>query len=104
MAALVLGANGPDIDVFAPAVFNVQSISFHRGITHGILGWIALPLALTALLIGYDRFQQWVGKRPQARLPVRPGWLLALAAIGVLTHPALDWTNTYGIKLLDPFS
>ncbi len=104
MAALVLGANAPDIDVFAPLLLNVQGISFHRGVTHGVGGWIVLPLALTALLIGYDRLQMWLGKRPERRLPVRPGWLFLLSAIGVLTHPLLDWTNTYGIKLLEPVS
>ncbi|WP_298604504.1 metal-dependent hydrolase [uncultured Sphingorhabdus sp.] len=32
------------------------------------------------------------------------GWLLALAYIGTLSHPALDWLNNYGIRLLEPFS
>jgi inner membrane protein len=30
--------------------------------------------------------------------------LLQLSAIGVFSHPALDWLNTYGIRLLMPFS
>ncbi|HVR29100.1 MAG TPA: metal-dependent hydrolase [Thermoanaerobaculia bacterium] len=29
--------------------------------------------------------------------------LLALAYLGALTHPVLDWLNTYGVRLLHPF-
>ena len=38
------------------------------------------------------------------RLPVHKGWLLALAYIGTISHPALDWLNNYGVRLLEPFS
>src|SRR3546814_3011978 len=55
-------------------------------------------------MIGFDRWQAWRGKRPTGRLPVHMGWLLALAYIGCLSHPALDWLNNYGIRLLEPFS
>src|SRR3546814_18729927 len=55
-------------------------------------------------MIGFDRWQAWRGKRPTGRLPVHKGWLLALAYIGCLSHPALDWLNNYGIRLLEPFS
>jgi inner membrane protein len=37
-------------------------------------------------------------------LPVHKGWLLALAYIGCLSHPLFDWFNSYGIRLLEPFS
>ena len=30
--------------------------------------------------------------------------LLVLAYVGVISHPALDWLNVYGIRLLMPFS
>jgi inner membrane protein len=42
-------------------------------------------------------------RRPQAE-PAAGGPLLGLAALAVLSHPALDWLNTYGIRLLSPFS
>jgi inner membrane protein len=35
---------------------------------------------------------------------VRPGSLLLLAYIGTLSHPALDYLNNYGIRLLEPFA
>ena len=39
------------------------------------------------------------GQLPRARA----GPLILLTYIGVLTHPALDWLNTYGVRLLMPF-
>ncbi len=65
---------------------------------------VLLPVALAGILWGYDRWQAKRGKRPEGRLPVHFGWLFALAFIACLTHPALDWMNTYGIRLLEPFS
>jgi inner membrane protein len=65
---------------------------------------VLLPLILAGLLWGWDRWQAKRGKRPEGRLPVHFGWLYALAFIACLTHPALDWLNNYGIRLLEPFS
>ncbi len=36
--------------------------------------------------------------------PMRPGVLLGIAFLGVWSHPLLDWLNTYGIRLMMPFS
>ena len=105
MPALVIGANLPDID--AACFFwldGVQHLAFRRGITHGPIAWVLLPLLLAGALWWFDRWQAGRGTRPEARLPVRFGWLYALAFIAGLTHPALDWLNTYGIRLLEPFS
>ena len=35
--------------------------------------------------------------------PVELAPLLALSYLGALTHPALDWLNTYGVRFLHPF-
>jgi len=35
--------------------------------------------------------------------PVRPGQLLLLAYVAVLSHPFLDWLNNYGMRWLMPF-
>jgi len=105
MPALVIGANIPDID--AACLFwldGVEHLGFRRGITHGPIAWILLPLLLAGALWGWDRWQASRGKRPEERLPVRFGWLYVLAFIACLTHPAMDWLNTYGIRLLEPFS
>ena len=105
MPALIVGANLPDVDA---ACFlwldGVEHLGFRRGITHGPIAWVLLPLVLAGLLWWFDRWQAKRGTRPEGRLPVHFGWLYALAFIGCMTHPALDWLNVYGIRLLEPFS
>ena len=105
MPALIIGANLPDVD--AACFFwldGVEHLAFRRGITHGPPAWLLLPLLLSGALYGWDKWQARRGKRPEGRLPVKFGWLYALALIGCLTHPGLDWMNVYGIRLLAPFS
>jgi inner membrane protein len=104
MATLIIAANIPDIDAIATLLGGVQHLAIRRGITHGPIAMLILPLLLTALMIGFDRWQTKRGKRPADRLPIHKGWLLTLAYIGCLSHPALDWLNSYGIRLLEPFS
>ena len=105
MPALIVGANIPDIDA---ACFlwldGVEHLAFRRGITHGPIAWVLLPLLVAGGLMWWDRWQERRGTRPEGRLPVRFGWLYALALIATLSHPALDWLNVYGIRLLEPFS
>jgi inner membrane protein len=103
MPALMIAANIPDVD--APCVvYGVESLAMRRGITHGPIALIVLPLVLAGLLIAYDRWQERRGTRPAGRAAVRPGWLIGLCYLGALTHPAFDWLNNYGIRLLEPFS
>ena len=105
MPALIIGANVPDVD--AACFFwleGVEHLGFRRGITHGPPALVLLPLILAGLLYGFDRWQAKRGKRPEDRLPVNFKWLFLLSFIGCLTHPALDWLNVYGIRLLEPFS
>lgn len=103
MPALILAANLPDIDAGC-TVYGIESLAMRRGITHGPIALFVLPLLLWGLLIAVDRWQVRRGTRPATRMPVRKGWLLALCYIGCLSHPAFDWLNNYGIRLLEPFS
>lgn len=103
MPTLIVAANIPDIDATC-TVLGTVSLAMRRGITHGPIAMLVLPLLLTGIMIWFDRWQTRRGKRPDSRLPVRPGWLLALAYIGCLSHPLFDWMNSYGIRLLEPFS
>lgn len=103
MPTLIIAANLPDIDATC-AIYGVESLAMRRGITHGPLALLLLPLVLWGLMIAFDRWQERRGKRPVARRPIHTGWLLALAYVGCLSHPALDWLNNYGIRLLEPFS
>lgn len=105
MPALIIGANLPDVD--AACFFwleGTEHLAFRRGITHGPPALVLLPLVLAGILWGWDRWQTKRGARPEGRLPVRFGWLYAMAFIGCLSHPFFDWLNVYGIRLLEPFS
>ncbi|MEO1168570.1 MAG: metal-dependent hydrolase [Pseudomonadota bacterium] len=104
MATLIIAANIPDIDAVATILGGHQHLAIRRGITHGPLAILILPVLLTGIMIAFDRWQTRRGKRPDKRLPIHKGWLLALAYIGTLSHPALDYLNNYGIRLLEPFT
>jgi len=95
-STLVIAANAPDIDVFSYMRGEYFALSFRRGITHGWPALLLLPFVVTAAMLAWDRLVRQ-RRSPDAE-PVRAGPLLALSAIGVLTHPALDWMNTYGMR------
>lgn len=98
--ALILGANAPDIDAVTMFLGRDFSLGFRRGWTHGALAMVVLPLVLTGLLLLADRaVAARRGREPRARA----GPLLALSTLAVLSHPALDWLNTYGVRFLMPF-
>jgi inner membrane protein len=89
---LALAANAPDIDIVSWFGGPLAYLRYHRGWTHT---WALVPvMALIPALIVF------LLERGRARF-VRL-WVLALA--GVATHPLLDWTNIYGIRMLMPFS
>lgn len=104
LAALVLGANAPDIDVFFGWV-PWAPLAIHRGVTHSMVAglWILPPL-LAVLLWLLDRWQVRRETRFRSGLEMHFGWLLALSFIGCLTHPLLDWQTNYAVQLLSPFS
>jgi inner membrane protein len=99
MAACLLGANAPDIDVFAPLVLPVDGIAFHRGPVHSVFAVPILAAAITGLLWLLDRLRP----NPEA-LPLRPVALFVVALIAVASHPFLDWLTTYAIALFAPVS
>jgi inner membrane protein len=102
MPALLLGANAPDIDAAWYFVDSVRALQFRRGITHGVVAMVVLPLVLAVLLIGIDRLASRMRKRPAGPVDARALFIVSL--IGVLSHPLLDLMNTYGVRLLAPFS
>jgi len=99
MAACLLGANAPDIDVFGPLVLPVDQIMFHRGPVHSVFAVPILAGALTGLLW----LLNWVWPNPKAA-PFRPGALFLVSLIAVASHPFLDWLTTYAIALFAPVS
>jgi inner membrane protein len=91
-AILMVAANAPDIDVLSAAGGSLNYLHYHRQITHSLAAMPVMAI-LSVLLV-----------RAVSRKPV--SWMGAFCAalIGVASHLLLDWTNSYGIRLLLPFS
>jgi inner membrane protein len=98
MAACILGANAPDIDVFAPLLFDVDNIAFHRGPTHALWAPPLQAAAIVGLLWLLDRL--W---RRSDAAPFRTGPLFMAALLATFSHPFLDWLTTYAVNLFVPF-
>ena len=104
MPTLIIAANIPDIDAITTLLGGQQHLALRRGLTHGPIAMFVLPLVLWGAMLAFDRWQTKQGNLPEKGLSVHKGWLLALAYIGCLSHPLFDWFNSYGIRLLEPFS
>ena len=98
-AALMISANIPDLDVLA-FFTDTPPVAVRRGLTHGIVAQIALPVLVTGAFWMWNR---WRKPTSDQEPPLRLGWLLALCVIGVYSHVFLDYLNNYGIRLLTPF-
>ena len=96
MATLLVASNLPDIDVLVFAT-DTLPMSFRRGWTHGVLALAVLPAALAAAMYAIARR----GKEP-SRADFK--WLLILAYVGTWLHVFMDFLNSYGVRLLMPFS
>jgi len=97
----VVAANAPDADVVT--LFGGQWIylEHHRGITHSIVGTLAISLILPFLFYAGDFLWARLRGRPtRARLP----GLLISSLILSASHPLLDWTNSYGVRPFLPWS
>lgn len=109
-ATLIIGANIPDVDAVAMFVSNDYALLVRRGWTHGILALILWPFILTGLMMGINKLRElWRSRKPKGNgqyysgPAFSTGWTLALAFIGVWSHPLLDWLNNYGVRFLMPF-
>ena len=98
-STLVIANNLPDIDVGVFAT-STLAMSFRRGWTHGVLAQATLPIVLTGAMLLYDRYRKKAS--PDDRVNARQ--ILLLSYIGVLLHVFMDFTNSYGVRLLMPFS
>jgi inner membrane protein len=101
MPAALIGANIPDIDVFSYFDGEYAALAFRRGLTHGPLALLLLAALTVLVLLGWDRFVR--RRRDPDAGPARVLPLFAVSAAAVVTHPLLDWMNTYGIRWLAPF-
>ncbi|HEX5259055.1 MAG TPA: metal-dependent hydrolase [Sphingomicrobium sp.] len=131
MPALIIAANLPDIDSFVARGLGCDPLAAHRGFTHGIGGLVTMPFLAVAIIWCWEKLwpsksilpRPWGGAGegvqrtrknpdestpspyppPQGRGMNYPGLLLA-CFLGVLSHPLLDLMNTYGTRVLEPFS
>jgi len=95
---LMLSANFPDIDITSFLGGPISYLKYHRGITHSLLG-IPFGSFLVATII-YFIHNRWVKKGEFV-----PWWkYFLLATVGLASHIFLDFTNSYGLRLLLPFA
>ncbi|MDX1382411.1 MAG: metal-dependent hydrolase [Thermoanaerobaculia bacterium] len=93
----LLAANVPDVDVLAYAQSADTALWLRRGWTHGPLGLLLLPALVAGLVLLVARI------RGPARSSPDPRRLMLVAYLAAVSHPLLDWLNTYGVRLLMPF-
>ncbi len=91
-AILVVAANAPDFDAVSFFMGSPTYILWHRNITHSLVGLPFMALLTIAIVrvLGRRAIRWW------------PAFLIAV--IGVASHLILDLTNSYGVRLLLPFS
>ncbi len=89
----VMAANLPDADIVMVAGGGLTYLEHHRGITHSIVGTLALAVVFPLLFFGVERLVARMRNRePRARL----GGLFLASVLLTASHPLLDWTNSYG--------
>jgi inner membrane protein len=99
--ACVLAANAPDLDILAVLGGKWFYLHNHRGITHSIVGTLALALLIPCLFYAVDWLIARIRKRP---LRVKFLGLIIASVIVSASHPLMDWTNNYGVRPLLPWS
>jgi inner membrane protein len=89
---LMLAANVPDIDVASLIGGPLDYLHYHRWYTHAIAMAPLMAILPVLFVCALEKsFKAW-----------KSAYILSL--IGVASHLLLDWTNSYGIRLLLPFS
>jgi len=88
---LIIAANLPDADAITALWGGTTALKYHRGITHSLAGIVVEAALLGGLAYIFER-------RSENR--ERTGFLQVLLPIfiALLSHPLLDWTNSYGIR------
>jgi len=91
VAAPILGSFAPDVDLILQPIDHEIYFQYHRVITNSIVGMAVMPLLVA-----------WLVWRIYGRRGFLPIW--ALTQLAYCTHVFMDLTNSYGCKLLWPFS
>ncbi|HYP02109.1 MAG TPA: metal-dependent hydrolase [Pyrinomonadaceae bacterium] len=100
-AVCMIAANAPDSDILAAFGGSWFYLKHHRGITHSIVGVLAIALVIPLLFYAADRIMA----RLRRRVPVvRLRGLFIASLLLSASHPLMDWTNNYGLRPLLPWS
>jgi inner membrane protein len=98
----LLSANAADAD-FVSLFFGDRwtLLHHHRGITHSIVGTIAIGFLVPLIVAGVER----IAARIRGQSPtIRVRGLIIASFIAAATHPLMDWMNNYGVRPLLPWS
>jgi inner membrane protein len=97
MAAGIVGANLPDLDVVLTGLSPepLGNLLHHRGYTHTVVGLVVQGLLLCGLL--------WLWPAVRRLASGERRRLGALVAVGLGSHLALDSWNVYGVHPFAPF-
>ncbi len=95
---LAMAANAPDVDALSRLHSTATYLQWHRGITHS---FAAAPV-LAAVVVGLFVLGRKLA-RSTSPFSLGRAYLVALGGI-VFAHILLDWTTSYGTRLLLPFS
>ncbi len=116
-ATLTLAAEAPDLDVFSRFGGSAFALNHHRGFTHSFLGVPLVAAAVVALMYAIWRLRGRKTHEPNLdpsvpkagppgapNLPPKWGLLFVYACLAGLSHILLDYTTSYGVRPLWPFS
>ena len=98
----IVAANAADLDVLSLVSGDRwTTLKYHRGLTHSIIGTVCLAFIIPILFYLAALAVSRLRARP---LQVKLTGLLVASLIVSATHPLMDWTNNYGVRLLMPWS
>jgi inner membrane protein len=100
-AVCIVAANAPDADIFATTRGRWFYLENHRGITHSIVGTLALSLLIPLIFYLVEKL---IARLRQKTPRIRLGGLTLASVLAGATHPVLDWTNNYGVRPFLPWS
>jgi inner membrane protein len=98
----IVAANAADLDVLSLVSGDRwTTLKYHRGLTHSIIGTVCLAFIIPILFYLAELAVSRLRARP---LQVNLNGLLVASLIVSATHPLMDWTNNYGVRLLMPWN
>lgn len=97
--ALITAANFPDADAVVLLAGLEPYMLHHRGITHAALGLVVQWIVLGGIFEWLER--KLADRAGRARPERGPVWFAIF--VGLISHPLLDYLNSYGVRPWLPF-